>query len=205
MDLEREEGEMSPTPRVVREPVMDETQETVNKAAEVRTNALAVFARAVDRMAHLQKLMLDVATQQNAEMVDLYKNVLQKLPGTPRLPMLEVAVTTFERLADTQKHAVDLAVEQTHSLVDTLKERVSAANKTTESTMNLTNQVIERSVAVQKKVLENSVAQTKVVLDAVRQQMGFSGSPVEVAATSFQRGVDTLVEVQKEMLDMVAH
>lgn len=195
---------MSPTPRPVRDPVMDESQETPTKAPEVRANPLALFARGVDRVAELQKRTLDIAVQQNAEMVDLYKNLIQKLPGTPQLPMLEVAASAFGRLAETQKNFVDLAVEQTHSAVDTLKERVSATNKTTESTMNLTNQVMERSVAVQKKVLENTVVQTKAVLDAVRQQMGFAGSPADVAATSFQRGVDTLVEVQKEILEMVA-
>ena len=70
--------------------------------------------------------------------------------------------------------------------------------------MNMTSQAVERSVAAQKKVLENAAEQTKATVEAARKQWGFTGAPVEAAVTSFQRGVDTIVDAQKEILDLVA-
>jgi hypothetical protein len=74
-----------------------------------------------------------------------------------------------------------------------------------EAAVNLTNQAVERSVTAQKKVLETAAAQTKAAMEAARQQLGFTGLPADAAASSFQRGMDSFVEAQKEMLDLVTH
>jgi hypothetical protein len=183
---------------------MDEPREPVSDAAELRSNFVTLFTRGIDRVAELQKRTIDVAVQQNVEMIDTWKKLVLKVPGTPRLPMLEVATTVFERFADTQKHAIDLAVEQSHALIDAVKERACVATKATEAAVNLTNQAVERTVAAQKKVVETTVAQTKAVLEATRQQMNVAGVPAD-AVNSFRRGVDTFVEAQREILDLVAH
>lgn len=196
---------MSPIPKPIKENVVDEPHAAVHEAAEVRNTFVALFTRGIDRLAEMQKRTIDIAMQQNAELIDVYKKFGQKLPGTPRLPLLEVANTVFERYADAQKNAIDLAVEQSHAWIDAYKDRAAVANKTTESAVNLTNQAVERSVAAQKKVLETAAAQTKAAMEAARQQMGFTGAPADAALNSFQRGVDTLVEAQKEMLDLVTH
>jgi hypothetical protein len=195
---------MSPMPKAGRETVMAEPHEAAHEAAEVSNNFVTLFTRGIDRIAEIQKRTIDIAMQQNAEMIDTYKKLVQKIPGTQRLPMLDVATTVFERFADTQKHAIDLAVEQSHAMVDAVKDRATVANKATETAVHLGNQAVERSVAAQKKVVETTVAQTKAVLEATRQQMGVAGFPADSAVSSFQRGVDTFVEAQKEMLDLVA-
>jgi hypothetical protein len=71
--------------------------------------------------------------------------------------------------------------------------------------VNLTNQAVERSVSTQKKALETAAAQTKAAMEAARQQLGFTGQPADAAVNTFQRGVDSFVEAQKEMLDLVTH
>ena len=195
---------MSPTPKPVREAVMDEPHEAIHEAAEVRNNFVTLFTRGIDRLADMQKRSIDIAVQQNVEVIDTYKKLVLKVPGVPRWPMLDVATTVLERFADTQKHAIDLAVEQSHAMIDAVKDRASVANKATEAAVNLTNQAVERSVAAHKKVVETTVAQTKAVLEATRQQMGAAGVPADAAVNSFQKGVDTFVEAQREMLDLVA-
>jgi dTDP-D-glucose 4,6-dehydratase len=77
------------------------------------------------------------------------------------------------------------------------------ATKATDAVVNLATQAVERSVTAQKKVVETTVAQTKAVMEATRQQMNVAGIPAD-AVNSFRRGVDTFVEAQKEMLDLVA-
>jgi len=191
---------MSPTPKPGRETVMEEPHEAV----DVRNTFVALFVRGVDRLAEIQKHTIDIAVQQNTDLVDAYKKLGQKIPGAARLPMLEVANAAFDRFAEAQKNAIELAVEQSHAWIDAYKDRASVTNKATETAVNLTSQAMERSVAAQKKVLENAAVQTKAAVEAARQQMGFTGAPVEAAVSSFHRGMDTFVEAQKEMLDLVA-
>lgn len=196
---------MSPIPKPAgRETVMEEPREVGKEAAEVRDTFVTLFSHGVDRLADVQKRAIDLAVQQNAEIIDIYKKFGMKVPGTARVPLLEVASTVFERYAETQKHAIDVAVEQSHAWMNALKERTTAVNKAAESAVNLTNQVVERSIAAQKKVVENTVAQTKAAMEATRHQMGFTGEQADAVANSFQRGVDSFVEAQKEMLDLVA-
>jgi hypothetical protein len=64
---------------------------------------------------------------------------------------------------------------------------------------------VDRAVAAQKKVLENTVAQTKAAMEAARQHIDLAESPADAALSSFQKGVDKLVETQKQMMDLVTH
>jgi hypothetical protein len=194
---------MSPIPKPVRETVLEDPPKVKQEAADVANNFIMLFTRGIDRMAEIQKQTIDIAVQQNTEMIDAWKKLLVKVPGVPRWPLLDVAPTVLERFADTQKHAIDLAVEQSHAMIDAVKDRASVANKASEAVVNLSNQAVERSVAAQKKVVETTVAQTKAVLEATRQQMGAVGVPADAAVNSFQRGVDTFVQAQKDMLDLV--
>lgn len=194
---------MSPTPKVNREAVMDEPREALHDAEELRNNFVTLFTRGFDRMAEIQKRAIDIAVQQNVEIFDTWKKLVQKMPGTPRLPMLDVATTVYERFADTQKHAIDLAVEQSHAMIAAAKDNACVATKATDAVVNLATQAVERSVTAQKKVVETTVAQTKAVMEATRQQMNVAGIPAD-AVNSFRRGVDTFVEAQKEMMDLVA-
>ena len=193
---------MSPTPKP---PVRGAVPVQQPEAAEVKNTFVTMFARGIDRLADMQKRSIDIAVEQNAELIDVYKTFAQKMPAAPRVPLFEVAGTIFERYADAQKNAIDLAVEQSHALINSTKDRADVAGKTVESAVNLTNQAVERSVTAQKKVLETAAAQTKAAMEAARQQLGFTGVPADAAVNSFHRGVDTFVEAQKEMLDLVTH
>jgi hypothetical protein len=58
---------------------------------------------------------------------------------------------------------------------------------------------------VQKKALENTAAQTKAVVDIAKHQFGFTGPQADAMTESFHRGVDTIVEAQKDLMDIVTH
>jgi hypothetical protein len=60
---------------------------------------------------------------------------------------------------------------------------------------------MERVVAIQKKALDQSAAQSREMIENSAKQFG-KDSPVEAAADSMQRGVDAIVDAQKELLDM---
>jgi len=192
---------MSPTPKPIREPIAEELDEKT----EFRDNLAAVILHGFERVAEIQKHTIDLAVQHNAEMIDVLKKAADKMPGAPRLPMLELAAGAVSRYAETQKSVIDYFIEQSKVWTDTFKDRDSVAKSSTETVTNAAKQAVEKSFAVQKKALENTAAQTKAVVDAAKNQFGFTGKQAEVMTDTFQRGVDTIVEAQKELLDLVTH
>jgi len=192
---------MSPTPRIIREAVGENTADTV----EIQDNYAAIFLRGVERIAEFQKHAIDFAVQQNTELVDIWKKATEKVPGGPRLPMLDLASGAVSRYADTQKAAIDFVVEQSHVWTDAFKDRASTLKKSNDSTVNVAKQTMERSFAVHKKALEHTAAQTKAMVDAAKHQFGFTGTQADAMTDTFQKGVDTIVEAQKELLDLVTH
>jgi hypothetical protein len=68
----------------------------------------------------------------------------------------------------------------------------------------LARETLERTAALQRRAIEFSAEHTKTAIDAFKQQPGVAGTPVEAAATSFQRGVESLAENQKELLNTVS-
>lgn len=192
---------MSPTPRVNREPVVEDA----GIKPEIRDSFATLFLRGIERMAEIQKQAIDFAVQQNTEMADVLKKVAEKTPGAPRLPLLDLATGAVTCYADTQKAAIDLVVEQSQVWTDTFKDRARVDKKATDAATNVAKQTVEHSFAVHKKALEHTAAQTKAVVDAAKHQFGFNGAQADAMSESFQKGVDTIVEAQKELLDLVTH
>lgn len=190
---------MSAVPKVPRESVAAETPEKLQFGESVAT----LYVNAVERLAEVQKKSIDLAAVQYSEVIDFWKKISQEFPGKPGLFLLDLAGNGFERYTDTQKAVIDLVVEQSHAMADLAKER---STKTTEGVTNFVKETMERSVATQKKALDHSAAQTKAVFETAKEQFAFAGSPVKAVADSIQRGVDTVIDTQKELLDMaVSH
>ena len=192
---------MSPAPKANREPLAQAAAEKKGPG-EYFT---ALYATGVERLAEVQKKSIDLAVAQNAELTDAWKKVVHKLPGAPGLFLLDLASSAFERYADTRKGAIDAMVEQSHALTELTRERTAEASKAIDGTVSFFQQSMESSVAMQKTALDHSAAHTKTVFDTVRQQFGFSGGSAEAAATSFHRGIDTVIDAQKELLDIAVH
>ncbi|MGB9031234.1 MAG: hypothetical protein WCC27_14030 [Acidobacteriaceae bacterium] len=188
---------MSTTQRVHRDPAAPEPPAKVDFGEVAR-----LFTTGVERIAEVQKKNIEIAAQQNAEVVELCRKTVQKLPGAPGLFMLDLQNSGFDRYAEIQKVAIDFFVEQSHAFANLLKERITAVEKVTEDADNFAKKSVERVVAMQKKALEHSAAQAKAVLETSNRQFAVEGSPVGAAADSIQRGFDAIVDAQKELLDM---
>jgi hypothetical protein len=195
--MEKAGSHMSTTQRVHRDPAAPEPPAKVDFGEVAK-----LFTTGVGRIAEVQKKSIEIAAQQNAEVVELWKKTIQKLPGAPGLFMLDLQNSGFDRYAEIQKVAIDFFVEQSRAFADLLKERTATAEKVVEDADSFARKSVERAVAMQKKALEHSAAQAKAVFESSSRQFGVEGSPVEAAADSIQRGVDAIVDAQKELLDM---
>jgi len=184
----------------VREPVAVPEKEK----ADWLESAAKLFTTGVGRMAEVQKKSIDVAAQQNAELVEMWKKALNKVPGTPGMFLLELAGSGFERYAEIHKSAIDLIVEQGKAFADLAKDRTATANKTSEDVDTFAKKSVERVVAMQKKALDQSAVQVKAVVEKSSKQFG-DGHPMGAAGETMQRGVDAIVEAQKELLGLAIH
>ena len=172
---------------------------------ELRNQGVDLFLHGMERIAEMQKQWIDIALQHNAETIEFCKKASSKVPGLPRLPVLDLASGAMKGYADTQKATIHFAVEQGRVWSNSLKDRAATVRKSTESTTNVAKETMERSFQVQKKALEHTAAQTKALVDATRRQFGITGSQADALAETFERSVDTVVDAQKELLDLVTH
>src|SRR5512146_2744845 len=90
------EGSMSPAAKANREPTMEEM---IDKA-DFRNETAALFLRGVERIAEVEKQYIDLALEHNKEMGELLKKAAARLPGGPRIPMMDLAYSAFNRYAD---------------------------------------------------------------------------------------------------------
>jgi len=191
---------MSTTKRTAGGPVSTAAAEKT-EVVETITN---LCSKSVERIAELQKKGIDVAVEQNAELLNACKKVSQSVQGASSLFMLELAANAFARYADTQKEAIDLVLEQSHVLASLVKEHATSTVKAGEGATAVLLQTVEKSVVAQKKALDNSAAQGKAAFEKAKQYWGLTGTPAEQVAESFQHGVDSLIATQKELLDIAA-
>jgi len=168
-------------------------------------NITAAYAAGVKRLAEGEKKCIDLAVAQNAELTEMGKAAVQKLPGAPGLFLLDMTSAAFERFAEARKGTIDLIVEQSNALTETARERSMETQKTMEGAVSFLQQSMERSVAMQKNALDCSAAHTKAVFETIKKQFGITGGPAEAVANSFHRGVETVIDAQKEMLDRSVH
>lgn len=169
--------------------------------ADWTDSMVKLFTAGLGRIAEVQKRSIDIAAQQNAELADLWKKAIRKVPGTPGMFLLELEDSGFERFADIEKAAVDMVVEQSKAWSDLMKERTATAGKVTEEVDNFAKKSVQRVIAMQKKALDHSAVQAKAVVESSNKQFG-NGNVMETAMDSMQRGVDAIVDAQKELLEL---
>jgi hypothetical protein len=177
---------------------------TANGAAkknEVVETFIPLYTKNVERLAELQKKSLDIAAEQNAELIAACKKAFNYIPETPGLFLFDLVGQTFARFVETQKGAIDLAVEQSHVVAGLAKERGGSAVKVAEGVTALFKQSVEHSVAAQKKALDYYAEQHKTAFETAKKQFRIPDNP---AADAFQTGIDALIQTQKTMLDIVS-
>lgn len=174
------------------------------KQTEVAETLTTLYTKSIERIADVQKKTLDLALQQNAEVVGAWKSFAKAAPDSPIPSILDLAGSMFGQLVELQKGAIDLALEQSQALVELASERADYITNAGETVKTIVQDTVKRVAATQKNVIEFSATQTKTAFDTFKKQAGVAGTPVEAAADSIQRGFDSLIETQKEFLNVVS-
>ncbi|MES2221978.1 MAG: hypothetical protein V4587_13555 [Acidobacteriota bacterium] len=159
-----------------------------------------LYIRNVERFAELQKKTVDLAAEQNAEMVTTWKKHAGASPFVPEL--LDFQGTAFDRIVQAQKAAIDQMVEQSHAWAGLVRERAEAATKAVEAGTKFARTSVERAVEIQKTAVDFSAKQTAAALDNAKKQFKDAGIPIGEAVDSMQRGVAAVAGAHKELLDI---
>lgn len=193
---------MSPVAKMNPEPIPHEP--AVMPDFDLAQNMAGALLKGVERIAEVQKQAINVAVQQNNEMAAIFKKASEKLPVAPRLAFLDLAVGAFGRYAETQKQAIDFVVEQSRVWTDLVKDRSKLVKELSDSNSKTVKQTIENSLAVNKRTVENAATDAKATVDAVREQFGLGGAQVISMTDTLKKGIDTVVDAQKEVMELVA-
>jgi hypothetical protein len=147
-----------------------------DKQTEVVETITAVYTKNVERLAEAQKNSLDLALQQNTDLIGAWKKIAQIIPGTPVPTVLDLVANAFGQFVDLQKGAIDLALEQSQALTALAHERFSSIVSATDAATTLVQETVERAAVAQKNAIDFSAAQTKTVIDTFKKQSGVASS-----------------------------
>src|ERR1700739_216866 len=141
-------------------------------AEEVKVDVIEsmteLYTNGIERLAEMQKKGLEIAVRHNAEVVSTWKKFTLPVPG---VLMLDLATTTVERIADTQKGAIDLMVEQAHTFAKVVRERKMKATDTMKEGKEKAKEAIEHSVAAQKTALDYTAKQAQAAFAPAKKKM----------------------------------
>lgn len=174
---------------------------TKQERAEAFENFLPVYEKNVERMADLQKKVLEAAAEQTSEILDAWKKAMHLFPNAPGLFYLDLMGQGVEQAVETGKGVIDLYVDQSRSVSGVTRERGASAAKVFESVASLAEQTFEHSVALQKKTYETYAQQSKKAYEMAKKQFRFAGFP---GSDAFEAGLDALMETQKVMLEVAS-
>jgi hypothetical protein len=176
-----------------------ESQNTSSPASRV-----AAWARqGIDTFMTAQKIMLDLASQQNALLIGMVRERL----GNPRFKPGEAIATIADKgvknLATAGKILLDLAAGETTVVVEGVKNVVPlplAAG----TVANVVRHRVVTLLDMQRRLLEAAAKQTHLAAECYSDGKGVIAAGVTLAELA-QQGVTDLIETEKKFLDLAAH
>ena len=167
------------------------------------TEMVALCARAIERSANVQKAALDFTLQQSRETIEAVRRTMPSLPG---MFLFDVGLQALDQCAETQKKMLDMAVEQAGAVVEYSRQRGDNVARGLSGIGSLMQESVERGVTAQRSVLSFAAEQNRLMNETMRKQADACGVPATAmaAADSVQRGMDALIDTQKELLDIAS-
>lgn len=148
-----------------------------------------------------QKILMDLAAQENALLIGMVRERLSKPGFRPGSSLAGLAEKGVENLANAGKILLDLAAEETALAVDGVKEGLRLP--TPAGTMaEVVRHRVDTFIELQKNFLDATAEQAHAVAESYR-----TGEAVPAAAKAAElarRGFEDFVESEKKFLDLAA-
>jgi hypothetical protein len=146
-------------------PTKAETTEATNCSFAAAT----LFSKGLERVIEASKTSLDLAVEQNAEVLASCKKALNasSMPGSF---LFDMAGKAFEGYVTFQKSLLDFTVEQNSATVEAAHRYSHDASKAKEEITHAIRQSVDHAEAAQKTALDLAAKQTREVSDTVKHQ-----------------------------------
>jgi len=167
------------------------------------SNPLVGWARqGIESFVAAQKIVLDLAAQENALLFGMAREHLGKPAFRPDAMLAGVADKGVKNFTTAGKILLDLAAGETALVVDGVKDglRLPAAAG---AAADLVRHRIDTLVGMQRRLLDAAAEETHAVAESYREGQGLlAGAKV---ANLARRGIEAFVESEKKFLDLAAH
>jgi hypothetical protein len=128
-----------------------------------------LFSKGLERVIEASKTSLDLAVEQNAEVLASCKKALSA-SSMPGAFLFDLAGKAMEGYVTFQKSLLDLTVRQNNTMVEAAHEYSHDASKAKEEISHVIRHSVEHAEAAQKTAVALAVKQTKEVSDTVKHQ-----------------------------------
>jgi hypothetical protein len=175
---------------------MEETMEAICNPMTY----LALYHKGLERMVDAGKITLNMSAQQNDDVLAAIKKALK---GTQMdLSALDLAGQAYQGCIAIQKGMLDMALEQSASLIEAIESCMSDSSKAKSELANMMQLTVDRSLSAQNNVVEFAARQTKAVNENLKSQPYIVGTPAESVTDTIQRGFDTVISAQREIMNL---
>ena len=149
------------------------TKAETTEAAYFPFASATLFSKGLERVIEASKTSLDLAVEQNAEVLASCKKALNasSMPGSF---IFDMAGKAFEGYVTFQKSLLDFTVEQNNTAVEAAHEYSHDASKAKEEISHVIRQSVDHAEAAQKSAVDLAAKQTKEVSDTVKHQREFT-------------------------------
>ena len=181
---------------------------TANEAKTPNAAAnFAEFARAgVENFVATQKALLDLASHQNAILMDAWKQRMNTATATQAASqsstMADLAGQGVQGFIQAQKILLDLAAQQNALALAAMKD---AMGPSVAPLADLMKQGSDTFLETQKRLLDLASQQSEMAMKAAREGVSsYASQPLAQLAELARKGVETFVETQKRLLDLAS-
>lgn len=182
------------------------TSSTKIEAETAEAAYVSLFSKGLERIVEVSKTSLDLAVEQNTEVLGSCRRALKGSP-LPGLFLLDFASQALEDCVTLQKRLLNLTVEQSSSVLAATQRYRRNAGMAKSETAEAKHQTADSKVAANKSVPEpapkqTAPKQTKAVSEAVKQQPRVVRAHIPAAKDSIQPDIGTLMA--KEIVALAA-
>jgi hypothetical protein len=183
------------------EQVMTAREKRTSNAASPGSLLTGWARQGVESFVAAQKILLDLAAQENALLIGMVREQFGKTGFRPGVSMVGIAEKGVKNLSDAGKILLDLAASETALAVDGMKEglRLPVAAG---AIADVVRHRVDTLVEMQKRLLDATAEHVHAAAKAYRE--GEPVLPVAKVTDLARRGIEGLVESEKKFLDLAA-
>jgi len=180
---------------------MPAKEKVPSPAPSVASHVAGWARQGIESFVAAQKILLDLAAQENALVIGMVREQLSKPVFRPDLAVVKIADKGVENITAAGKILLDFAAGETALVADGVKEwlRLPAAVR---AVTDVVRHRVDAFIDLQKHLLDAAAKQTHEAAESYREGKGWTvGASVAELA---RQGIEAFVETEKKFLNLVA-